>query len=302
MPDAVPLHATFDTVASLYDEVRPGYPDVIIDAVIERSGLPAAGRILEIGCGTGQITRPFGRRGYAILALEFGPSLVALAAEHLRPYPQVRVVPVAFENWPIEREAFDWIDPAFGLARAAEALKPQGALALVWHLDRSEHTDFYQATQPLYERFIPARGPRVGPGISTANLCVRRQCPGCATAQRRQSRAERGHSAPVDPPPALPAATASVSLWILVPAFASGCTAMTRVEAVSNGVSAFRSPAAVNARRTLTAIVAILVALLAGVAVLSRAYGIGATEPGAAGYESVLSQLVGAVVGRGVIY
>src|SRR5689334_3964118 len=81
MPDAVPLHATFDTVATLYDEVRPGYPDVIIDAVIERSGLPAEGRILEIGCGTGQITRPFAQRGYPILALELGPSLAVLAAE-----------------------------------------------------------------------------------------------------------------------------------------------------------------------------------------------------------------------------
>ena len=169
MPDAVSLNATFDRIATLYDEVRPGYPDVIIDAIIERSGLPAEGRILEIGCGTGQITRPLARRGYAILALELGPALAALAADHLRPHPQVRVVPVAFEDWPIEREAFDlvlsaqafhWIDPAFGLARAAEALKPQGAIALVWHLDRSEHTDFYQATRPLYERFLPSDAQR----------------------------------------------------------------------------------------------------------------------------------------------
>jgi hypothetical protein len=58
-------------------------------------------------------------------------------------------------------------------------------------------------------------------------------------------------------------------------------------------VSAFRSPADVNARRTLTALVGILILLLAGIAFLSRAYGIGATEPGAPGYESVLSQLVG---------
>jgi SAM-dependent methyltransferase len=169
MPDEVPLRATFDTVARLYDEVRPGYPDVIIDAIVERSRLSAGGRILEIGCGTGQITRPLARRGYAFLALELGPALAALAAEHLRPYPQVRVVPVAFEDWSIEREAFDlvlsaqafhWIDPALGLARAAEALTPQGAIALVWHLDRSEHTDFYRATQPLYERFLPSDAQR----------------------------------------------------------------------------------------------------------------------------------------------
>ena len=111
-----------------------------------------------------------------------------------------------------------------------------------------------------------------------------------------------GHPVPIDPPPALPAATSGVTLWILLRAFASGCTAMTGVEAVSNGVSAFRSPAVVNARRTLTAIVAILIVLLVGIAFLSRAYGIGATEPGAPGYQSILSQLVGAVVGRGVFY
>jgi len=111
-----------------------------------------------------------------------------------------------------------------------------------------------------------------------------------------------GHPVPIDPPPALPAATSGVTLWILLRAFASGCTAMTGVEAVSNGVSAFRSPAVVNARRTLTAIVAILIVLLVGIAYLSRAYGIGATEPGALGYQSILSQLVGAVVGRGVFY
>src|SRR5262245_35023523 len=50
MPSAVPLHATFDTVASLYDEVRPGYPDAIIDAIVERLGLAAERRILETGC------------------------------------------------------------------------------------------------------------------------------------------------------------------------------------------------------------------------------------------------------------
>ncbi len=169
MPDKMPLRATFDMVASLYDEVRPGYPDEIIDAIVERSRLPAQGRILEVGCGTGQITRPFARRGYGILALELGPALAALAAEHVRPYPQVHVLPVAFENWFIERAAFDlvlsaqafhWIEPEFGLARAAEALKPQGAIALAWHLDRSEHTDFYQATQPLYERFLPSDAQR----------------------------------------------------------------------------------------------------------------------------------------------
>jgi len=111
-----------------------------------------------------------------------------------------------------------------------------------------------------------------------------------------------GHPTPVVAPPQLPAATATASLWLLLHAFSSGCTAMTGVEAVSNGVTAFREPPARNARRTLTAIIAILALLLAGIAYLSQAYSIGATEPGQPGYQSVLSQLVAAVVGKGFFY
>ncbi len=77
---------------------------------------------------------------------------------------------------------------------------------------------------------------------------------------------------------------------------------MTGVEAVSNGVPVFREPTVRNAQSTLTIIIAILVALLLGIAVLARAYGIGATEPGASGYESLLSQLASAVTGRGTFY
>lgn len=111
-----------------------------------------------------------------------------------------------------------------------------------------------------------------------------------------------GHPTAVVAPPALPAATEAVTLWLLLRAFASGCTAMTGVEAVSNGVGAFAKPAVANAQKTLTAIAVILAVLLAGNAFLSRAYSIGATNPEGQGYQSVLSQLVGAVVGRGVLY
>jgi amino acid transporter len=111
-----------------------------------------------------------------------------------------------------------------------------------------------------------------------------------------------GRPAPVVPPPLMPSAREPAHFWILMRAFASGCTAMTGVEAVSNGVSAFRDPAVHHARRTLTAIIAILAVLLAGIAFLSRVYGIGATEPGRPGYDSILSQLVAAVIGKGVFY
>ena len=111
-----------------------------------------------------------------------------------------------------------------------------------------------------------------------------------------------GHPQPVVPPAHLAKATEAVSAWLLLRAFASGCTAMTGVEAVSNGVQAFREPVVPAARRTLTVIIAILMVLLLGIAYLAHAYHIGATEPGTPQYQSVLSQLIGAVAGRGIFY
>ncbi|HTZ57480.1 MAG TPA: APC family permease [Acidobacteriaceae bacterium] len=111
-----------------------------------------------------------------------------------------------------------------------------------------------------------------------------------------------GHPMPVMPVPRLPVATATLSLWLLAKVFASGCTAMTGVEAVSNGVMAFRDPTTVNAKRTLTVIIALLVVLLLGIAYMCQAYSIGATDPEGSNYQSVLSQLTTAVAGRGVFY
>jgi amino acid transporter len=111
-----------------------------------------------------------------------------------------------------------------------------------------------------------------------------------------------GHPHPVISPPHLAKATEAVGAWVLLRAFASGCTAMTGVEAVSNGVQAFREPVVPAARRTLTIIIVILMVLLLGIAYLAHAYHVGATEPGTAQYQSVLSQLIGAVAGHGVFY
>jgi len=111
-----------------------------------------------------------------------------------------------------------------------------------------------------------------------------------------------GHPLPVTPMPAIPPVTAALSWWLLLKVFSSGCTAMTGVEAVSNGVMAFRDPTRKNAKITLTIIIALLAILLLGIALLCRAYGIAATNPGGAGYESVLSMLTRAVMGHGWFY
>jgi amino acid transporter len=114
--------------------------------------------------------------------------------------------------------------------------------------------------------------------------------------------ASGGAPVPIAAPPPLSAATEGVTWWLLLRAFASGCTAMTGVEAVSNGVNAFREPTVSHAHRTLLAIVVILGFLLAVIAYLAQTYHVGAMDQTQPNYQSVLSQLAGAIVGRGVIY
>jgi amino acid transporter len=112
-----------------------------------------------------------------------------------------------------------------------------------------------------------------------------------------------GHPRPIVPPPTGHVHIVAVaSAWLLIQGFANGCTALTGVEAVSNGVRAFREPVVHTARRTLAAIMGILALMLAGIAVLARVYHITATSPGQPGYESILSILIGAVAGRGSFY
>ena len=158
------LSRQFDDTAELYDEVRSRYPEEIIEHIIAFAALPAHGRVIEVGCGTGQMTLPFAQRGYTVVALDQGERLAARAAQHCQPYPQVRVVLCAFETWQdvpgsydlfLSAQALHWIDPAYGLVRAAELLKAGGTIALVWRLDRSQGSAFWQATEPIYNTYNP---------------------------------------------------------------------------------------------------------------------------------------------------
>ncbi len=112
-----------------------------------------------------------------------------------------------------------------------------------------------------------------------------------------------GHPVPLDTlPVAVPQTLKYLSIWLLMKTFASGCAAMTGVEAVSNGTTAFREPRAANANRTLTVIIAVLIVLLYGLSYVAKAYGVTAMDPEAHNYQSVLSIEVAAVFGRHIMY
>jgi 16S rRNA A1518/A1519 N6-dimethyltransferase RsmA/KsgA/DIM1 with predicted DNA glycosylase/AP lyase activity len=80
MSEFNPLSRQFEDAAQLYDEVRPRYPEEVVEYIIAFAALPAQARVFEVGCGTGQMTLPFARRGYTVVALDQGERLAALAA------------------------------------------------------------------------------------------------------------------------------------------------------------------------------------------------------------------------------
>src|SRR5919112_2302196 len=176
--DRAKLRAVFDEAALLYDEVRPGYPEELFDDVVSLSGIPPAGRILEIGCGTGQATVPFARRGYCIQCIELGENMAAVALRNLEKYPNAEVRTGAFEESFLQEGAFDlavsatafhWLDPAVAYPKTARALRDGGSLALFWnvhvHSDTSE--SFFEAAQRIYEREAPEIvGPEDYKGLS----------------------------------------------------------------------------------------------------------------------------------------
>jgi ubiquinone/menaquinone biosynthesis C-methylase UbiE len=129
----------FDTVADDYDQVRQGYPGEIVGFVLATAGIGPGDPVLEVGCGTGQLTQGLAPSGAALTAIDLGPSMVALARRNLAG-ADVRFVVTPFEEFAapdasfrlvISATAFHWIDPDVGWAKVARLLRPGGWLALL---------------------------------------------------------------------------------------------------------------------------------------------------------------------------
>lgn len=165
---------SFDEVPREYDEVRPSYPDKLIKDIVYISKIPKGGKILEVGCGTGQATIRFAEQGYSMTCLDIGKNLIKIAREKCKNYPKVKIHNISFEDWQPEKEAFDllisgtafhWISPEIGYPKAAEVLKDTGFIALFWNMPPTPYTGFFQAVQRVYQRFVPEwEDPRNGPG------------------------------------------------------------------------------------------------------------------------------------------
>lgn len=165
------LARTFDEDAERYDRARPGYPERMYGDLARLAGAVPGSRVLEVGCGTGQATAPLAARGCRVTAVEQGPRMAAAARRRLG--ADAEVVTAAFEAWALPAEPYDtvlaatsfhWIDPAVRVVKAADALRPGGALAVV----RTQHVrggteDFFAEAQGCYERFDPRTEPGLRP-------------------------------------------------------------------------------------------------------------------------------------------
>jgi SAM-dependent methyltransferase len=128
--------AVFDTVADEYDRHRPTYPDQLIDLVCQAGGLATGDRVLEIGCGSGQLTRSLVARGLSVIAVEPGQNLISLAGQAAS---GVRFVNCRFEDAELPEPfravfsaaAFHWLDPDVSWRKVAQLLAPGGLLALI---------------------------------------------------------------------------------------------------------------------------------------------------------------------------
>src|SRR5579864_3941554 len=130
----------FDEIAAEYDRHRPTYPDELVDQACQVAGIGSGDHVLEVGCGSGQLTRGLAARGLHVTAVEPGTSLIALARQNLEGAGEVDYVNAQFEDALLPREqfqavfsasAFHWIDPVVGWQKAADVLVPGGTLALV---------------------------------------------------------------------------------------------------------------------------------------------------------------------------
>jgi SAM-dependent methyltransferase len=167
-PERVRLRGKFDEVAELYDRIRPGYPPALLTDLAALAGVTAGADVLEIGCGTGQLTVPVARTGARVLAVELGPRLAAIARRNLAGLP-AEVLVANVETWsPGERSfdavlaatAFHWLDPNTRDATTAALLRPGGALATIAtrHVAGGSAA-FFADVQACYRRWDPATPP-----------------------------------------------------------------------------------------------------------------------------------------------
>ena len=167
---------SFGSDAERYDRARPRYPDAMVEAILAASPGPG---VLDVGCGTGIAARQFQAAGGRVLGIDPDPRMADLARRF-----GVEVEVATFEAWDsggrvfdavIAGQAWHWVDPVAGAAKAAQVLRPGGRFAVFWNSFRPA-AEVGEAFAAVNRRVLPdsplSRGAMPGPDAYSA-LCTK---------------------------------------------------------------------------------------------------------------------------------
>ncbi len=155
----------YSPAAEAYNQVRPRYPQALIDQVVEIAQLSPCSQILEVGCGPATATTSFAPLGCPMVCLEPNPDFARLAEQNCQPYPNIEIQNCAFEEWALAPGKFDavlaassfhWIPPEMGYSKAAAALRPEGHLILLWNKELQPRYEVYQQLEQVYQTHAPS--------------------------------------------------------------------------------------------------------------------------------------------------
>lgn len=145
----MPMHIEpYKDLAAIYEEVRPGYPEQLINDIVDKIGIKPDHRLLEIGAGTGKATTQFAERGFTVHAVEMGEDMAAILQKKCASYQNVTVEVSSFEQWTgsgpydmiYSAQAFHWLDPELKYKKCHRLLKDDGYLALFWYNPCDDNT------------------------------------------------------------------------------------------------------------------------------------------------------------------
>lgn len=157
---------TFTKVAPDYDAYRPSYPRAFVNHFIEEAQLSPDKKVLEIGCGTGQLTRMLAPGKAHIHAIDLSSSMTELAQQHCAKFSNVKFSTVPFEDFEapiasfdalVSATAFHWLDPEIRFQKAAQLLQQGGTLTIIINISKYKEWvgPLQQQINSLYQELIP---------------------------------------------------------------------------------------------------------------------------------------------------
>lgn len=158
---------SFDKVPEIYDRARPAYPEPLFDdmlAYLRVSSAVSHPRVVEVGPGTGQATKPLLERGAYVTAVELGPQLAKFLRSKFASEARLEVLNVGFEDAAlpagkydlvVSATAFHWVDSATRVRKSHDLLRPGGVLAIIATNQIRSEVDrgFFDRVQPIYRKY-----------------------------------------------------------------------------------------------------------------------------------------------------